>query len=263
MIGQSVPSSLNDKTIWNDFTYDIGNIFYGIGHTFSSPVRWKGNQWIGFSALITGTGLVYLMDEPANDFFMELDDKVPQIIQEYGTNYGSPTYNYLFTGGVYLSGLFGRNEKLRRTGVLLVASASAVGLLQQLTKSLTGRSRPLNGKSKDTFDPFNSHRNYHSFFSGHAALAFSNAYALGKQFRNPWIKGGLYAVGLIPGFSRLWDDQHWLSDVVLGVALSILTVESIDKYLDGKYHQKYNNTGKKLDWDLNFGMNNVGVLINF
>lgn len=99
-----------------------------------------------------------------------------------------------------------KNEKLRRTGVLLISSAISAGLLQQVLKSVVGRARPVANLGKDTFDPFNSSRNFHSFPSGHALLAFTNAYAIGKQFKNPWVKAGIYTVGAIPGISRVWDD---------------------------------------------------------
>ena len=71
---------------------------------------------------------------------------------------------------------------------------------------MVGRARPVANLGKDTFDPFNSSRNFHSFPSGHALLAFTNAYAIGKQFKNPWVKAGIYTVGAIPGISRVWDD---------------------------------------------------------
>ena len=134
--------------------------------------------------------------------------------------------------------------------------------MQQVFKQL-GRARPIRDRGKDTFDPFNSSRNYHSFPSGHAILAFSNAYAIAKQFKNPWLKAGIYTVGLIPGVSRIWDGQHWFSDVALGVALSIFTVESIDKYLDGKYASKYNEDKKKVSWNLNFLPGKFGVTARF
>ena len=253
----------HSQTMWQEFTYDMGNVMLGIGHSYTRPLHWQGKQWATFAAVAGGTGLTYLIDDPARDFFIKLDDDIPDFIQEYGAEIGTPQYNYMLTGGVYLTGLFTKNPKLRRTGVLLIASASSTGLLQQVVKSLVGRARPVSGKSKDTFDPFNPNRNYHSFFSGHGALAFSNAYAIAKQFKSPWIKGGIYAVGLIPGVSRLWDDQHWFSDVFLGVAISIFTVESIDRYLDKKYDQKYNQDKNDISWDLNFGPGTLGVVARF
>lgn len=169
----------------------------------------------------------------------------------------------MFTGGVYLTGLFTDNEKLRRTGVLLIASATSAGLLQQFTKSLIGRARPASGKTKDTFDPFNSNRNFHSFPSGHTMLAFTNAYAIAKQFKSPWTKAGIYTVGLIPGVSRLWDGQHWFTDVALGVVTSIFTVECIDSYLNSRYDEKYMQQTKKISWNLDFGIGKVGVVGRF
>ncbi|MGB7394277.1 MAG: phosphatase PAP2 family protein, partial [Pricia sp.] len=173
--------------------------------------------------------------------------------------------------GVYLAGLFTKNEKLRRTGVLLVASAASAGFLQQILKSAIGRARPAAELGKFTFDPFNSDRKFHSFPSGHALLAFTNAYAIGKQFKSPWIKAGIYTLGATPGISRIWDNQHWLSDFVFAIAISVATVESIDRYLDGKYDKKYNDAAerraslkdKKVSWDLNFGAGLVGVSVHF
>ena len=177
--------------------------------------------------------------------------------------YGNPENNYLATGGVYFAGLISKNKKLRRTGVLLVASATSAGFLQQVVKSVVGRARPVANLGKDTFDPFNSSRNFHSFPSGHALLAFTNAYAIGKQFKSPWVKAGIYTLGAIPGISRIWDGQHYLSDVVFAWALSIVTVESIDRYLDRKYDEKYNNQQKQVSWNLKFGPGTFGVSMHF
>lgn len=251
------------QTRWQLLKYDAATIFKGVGYSYGRPLHWEGKQWGTFGAVVGGTGILYIFDEETSDFFRDQRDHIPKFIKQYGIHYGSPQYNYMFTGGVYLTGLFAKNEKLRRTGVLLVSSATSVGLLQQLTKSLIGRARPVSGKTKDTFDPFNSHRNFHSFPSGHTMLAFTNAYAIAKQFKSPWVKTGIYTLGLVPGISRLWDGEHWLTDVALGVAISIFTVESIDRYLDTRYEQKYNRQEKKLSWDLNFFPGQLGVTVRF
>ena len=248
---------------WQLFKYDIGNVFGGIGYSYTRPLHWQGKQLITLGAITAGTGILYIYDKETSDFARRQKESVPKFIRDYGSEFGSPQYNYMFTGGVYLTGLLTKNEKLRRTGVLLIASASSAGLLQQISKSLVGRARPESGKTKDTFDPFNPDRSYHSFPSGHAMLAFTNAYAIGKQFKNPWIKAGIYTVGLVPGVSRLWDGQHWLTDVALGVAISVFTVESIDRYLDKKYQEKYNNSSKKVDWSINITPGQVGIVGHF
>lgn len=183
------------ETRWKMFSYDLGNMFKGIGYTYSRPFHWERKQWAWFGGVAAGTGLAYVFDEETSDFFQNQQHEVPKFIRRYGELYGSPENNYVVTGGIYLTGLILKNEKLRRTGVLLMSAASAAGLLQQVAKSCVGRARPVAGLGKDTFDPFNSNRNFESFPSGHAILAFTNAYAIGKQFKSPWIKAGIYTSG--------------------------------------------------------------------
>lgn len=251
------------ETRWDMFTYDAGNMFKGVGHSYIQPLRWKGKQWAQFGGLVAGTSIIYLSDEETSRFMQANREGVPKFIRQYGEFYGNPENNYLVTSGVYLVGLATKNEKLRRTGVLLIASATSSGLLQQVLKSVAGRARPIAELGKDTFSPFEKSRNFHSFPSGHALMAFTNAYAIGKQFKNPWVKAGIYTVGAVPGISRLWDGQHWLSDVVFSWVLSIATVECIDRYLDKKYAQKYNSQAKQVSWNLNFGPGTLGVSMNF
>lgn len=251
------------ETRWNMFKYDIATMFQGVGYSYTRPLHWEGNQWAQFGAVVGGTALVYLADDDTSRFIRNNREGVPQVIRDYGEFYGSPSNNYMATSGVYAVGLITKNEKLRRTGVLLISSATSAGLLQQVLKSVVGRARPLADLGKDTFDPFNSSRNFHSFPSGHALLAFTNAYAIGKQFKSPWVKAGIYTLGAIPGISRVWDGQHWLSDMVFAFAISIATVESIDRYLDKKYDQKYNDQKKLVSWNLNFGPGTMGVTVNF
>ncbi len=260
-----------DDTRWEMFKYDFGNIFKGIGYSYARPFHWQGRQWVQFGGVVAGTAMVYTADYETSRFVRANRESVPKWIRDYGSFYGSPQNNFLATSGVYVVGLFTKNEKLRRTGVLLVASAASSGLLQQVLKSAVGRARPEAELGKDTFDPFNSSRRFHSFPSGHALMAFTNAYAIGKQFKSPWAKAGIYTIGAIPGISRIWDGQHWLSDFAFAIAISVATVESIDRYLDRKYDKKYNDEAerqaylrdKKTSWDLNFGAGTVGVAIRF
>ncbi|NJB36447.1 phosphatase PAP2 family protein [Croceivirga sp. JEA036] len=263
-LAQDIPGPKKDK-LWNEFTYDMGNVFNGMGYSYSRPAHWQGEQWGNFGMLTAGTLALFLVDDEVYNWTQGWEEDVPQSIKDYGHKYGNPNNNYMFTGAVYLTGLFTKNEKLRRTGVLLISSATAGGLLQQVSKRIVGRARPKSGDSSGTFDPIHLDRvfNYDSFPSGHAMLAFSNAYAIGKQFKSPWIKAGLYTVGMIPGMVRVLDGFHWISDVAFSTALSIFIVESIDKYLDKKYSEKYNNTRKEVDWSLQFGLNTVGVSVSF
>ncbi len=252
------------ETRWKMVAYDLGSVFKGVGYSYTRPLHWQGEQWKNFGYTMAGTGLIYLMEEPVSDYFIGIREDVPIGIRNYGARVGSPTNNYMITGAIYATGIILKDEKLRRTGVLLIASATSAGLLQQVLKSAVGRARPLSGKSNDTFKPFwGGNKEYHSFPSGHTILAMTNAHAIAKQFKNPWIKTGVYTIGSVPAISRLWEGKHWLSDIALGVAISIFTVESIDRYLDSRYNNKYNNGTKKISWNLNFSPGQIGVVGSF
>lgn len=270
VFSQEVEVSLNlnkKKTLWQEFTYDLGNIAGGMGYAYSRPLYWKKNQFANFGLIAAGTAGMYTIDDNIDNWADNWRGDVPSWLTDYGNDYGGPNTNFRLTGAVYLVGLFTKNPKLRRTGVLLISSASAAGLLQQVSKRIIGRARPKANVGKDVFDPFHFDRvyNYDSFPSGHVMLGFTNAYVLAKHFDNPWIKAGIYTVGSLPGFARIVDRFHWASDVLFSTALSIFIVEAIDRYLDTKYDEKYNDKRKtkKVAWDIQFTTQSFGVVLNF
>ncbi|WP_405563096.1 phosphatase PAP2 family protein [Polaribacter sp. Asnod6-C07] len=256
-----------EKNLWQNFTYDLGNIAGGMGYAYSRPLYWQKKQFTNLGYVAAGTTTFYFIDDNVDRWAVNYRPKAPNWLVNYGNNIGDPNNNYRLTGAVYLAGLFTKNPKLRRTGVLLISSASAAGLLQQVSKRIIGRARPRIEVGKATFDPFHIDRvyNYDSFPSGHVMLGFTNAYVIAKQFKNPWIKAGLYTIGSIPGFSRILDRFHWISDVAFSTAISIFIVEAIDRFLDTKYDDKYNEIkkDKKVAWNLQFAPGTLGVTMNF
>lgn len=69
--------------------------------------------------------------------------------------------------------------------------------------------------------------NTHSFPSGHTATAFMTATMLNKEYgyKSPWIGIGAYAVASATGLMRMANNKHWLSDVLTGAGIGILSTE--------------------------------------
>jgi len=248
----SIESSQKEMTRWQLLKYDGASTFGGIKHAYTQPFKWKGKDWAKFGGIVAGSALLFLVDESAGDFFREV-----------GFRFGKPAINYGLTTGVYAFGLITKNEKVRKTGVLLIASATAGGLIQTLSKTLVGRARPTTGRGNDSFKFWSSDAGYHSFPSGHAVLSFTTAYAVSKQFRNPYVKGGIYAVGLLSPVSRLWNGAHWLTDVTLGVVLSVVIVDGIDNYLNKNDRYVYDANKFRVKWDITVGAGQLGVIGRF
>lgn len=262
---QNLPKSFENQTNWQAFKYDMSSVGLGIGYAFSRPIHWKGKQWLSFAGIAAGTTILTFTDDEFNNWADTFRNDIPKSVLNFGGNHARPEGNYALTGAVYFTGLFTKNEKLRRTGVLMMASTITGGFLQQLTVRFIGRARPLTGKTSDVFTPFRFKevKRFDSFFSGHTVLSFTNAYAIAKQFKNPWVKAGIYTVGMVPGFTRIVIRKHWFSDVAFGTLMSILIVESIDKYLDIRYREKYNKNDKKVNWDLTFAPGQIGLNLSF
>lgn len=256
--------------IWGHLKYDVVTMAGGFGNAFTRPLSWEKKDFLRLGVTTVTVGAIYLADEDISRTFIRNRENVPNVFRKFGWYFGSPQINYGITGAVYVTGLLVNNEKLRRTGVLMITAASATGVIQQISKTVTGRARPGAGLGKHFFKPFGQDANFRSFPSGHTVLSVTTSYALSKQFKNPWIKGGILAVGSIVPISRVLDGAHWFSDVTLSAIMSIAIVEGIDKFMkkNGKYEEdkKYNmekHPVGKIAWNINAGPLGLGVVGRF
>lgn len=69
--------------------------------------------------------------------------------------------------------------------------------------------------------------NNKSFPSGHTATAFMTATMLTKEYghKSPWIGIGAYSAATVTGLMRMANNKHWLSDVLTGAGIGILSTE--------------------------------------
>ncbi|NUY80665.1 phosphatase PAP2 family protein [Flavobacterium sp. MAH-1] len=250
-------------SIWADLKYDGASVYKGVLHAYSEPAHWGKDEWTTAACLGASTTMLWLGDEEVGEYFLDQGKQAPGFLKEGAFYFGKPLYNYGITGGIYAFGLLTRNQKVRKTGVLLISSATAGGLIQTVLKNAVGRARPGTGRGSASFKPFSKEEGYHSFPSGHTILSFTTAYAISKQFKNPWVKTGLWALGLITPVSRMWEGAHWSSDIGVGVIISVITVESIDKYLNRERNYDPYLAKKKISWNLNFSRQTIGLVGTF
>lgn len=118
------------------------------------------------------------------------------------------------TYGLNLCGLKGKHGY----GDLTIILGTAYALMGITVNSLKSTTRVLR--------PDGSSRN--SFPSGHTATAFMGAELLRREYWDvsPWIGVAGYAVAAGTGFFRMYNNRHWLTDVVAGAGVGILSVEA-------------------------------------
>ena len=67
--------------------------------------------------------------------------------------------------------------------------------------------------------------NYQSFPSGHTSFVFTGAELMRIDYSWGWGLAG-YGVAAGVGFSRIWRNWHWLSDVLFGAGIGILSANA-------------------------------------
>ncbi len=72
--------------------------------------------------------------------------------------------------------------------------------------------------------------------SGHSTVAFAVSSVLANRINNTFASIGLYTLAGITALSRVYHDEHWASDVLLGSAVGYF----IGDFISSK---RNNNTG--------------------
>ena len=115
--------------------------------------------------------------------------------------------------GLNAFGVKGKNNIKDRT-IILAVSTAIMGSTITISKRAFGRKRPTG----------NSHL---SFPSGHTATAFMAAEFLHQEYGevSPMYSIAGYLLATTTGVLRMYNNKHWLSDVVTGAGVGILSTK--------------------------------------
>jgi membrane-associated phospholipid phosphatase len=116
--------------------------------------------------------------------------------------------------GLNLAGMRGRHNFRDRSFILGIATllqGSAVYAMKNISKE----TRP-------------DHSNTLSFPSGHTATAFAAAEFMRMEYKDvsPWYGIAGYTAAAATGYLRMYNNKHWLSDVIAGAGVGILSTEA-------------------------------------
>ena len=138
---------------------------------------------------------------------------------EYAKQYNTHYDDILqYTPGMVMLGMKALGVKGRSSwGRMAVSDAFSIALMGSVVNTLkhTVHERRPDGS------------NSRSFPSGHTATAFMCATMLHKEYGHisPWISIGGYTVATATGVSRILNNKHWISDVMVGAGIGILSTE--------------------------------------
>ena len=119
-----------------------------------------------------------------------------------------------------------------QTGREVIRAVLFSGAVTAVAKGTVGRARPIAAPGDpDEFSPGHGFTNatMASFPSGHTSAAFATATVLARELNiahpasRRWVNPLLFGGATFVGYSRVYDRQHWPSDVLAGAALGSIT----------------------------------------
>jgi membrane-associated phospholipid phosphatase len=110
----------------------------------------------------------------------------------------------------------------------------AADLLESSLKPMVGRERPHVEGNSHRFRPFTANGDWHSFPSAHVAHIASIAAAISAQTHSAPISGLSDVLVALVGLDRVYEDQHWTSDVTATIVLSFAVSRATVRWLESR-----------------------------
>lgn len=179
------------------------------------PHRFSIQRQIRTPASLVLAGIVVNGNSPES-FKNELAEERNEKLSRFNTKLD----NYLQFSPIAIAyaldaaGIKSRNDFANRTAILLKGEMMMFGTVTGL-KAATHQLRP-DGSARNSFP------------SGHTAQAFAAATFLSEEYKDrfKWMPYAAYGVASSVGLMRMANNRHYISDVLVGAGLGILSMKA-------------------------------------
>lgn len=202
-----------------------------------------GVKWL--FALIVAVVAGFLLDPAVLHAVAEHSNKVLKDFAGFLSKIGDwPELMVLAAAGLFL---VRKNRRLVITVLCMMIAATLAGAAVNSVRLLSGRARPNNTEvAPGWYGVWHNGQwlldkyKYHSFPSGHTGSAVAFFGVLGFAFRR-W-SWGFVALGLAIGWSRIYLNVHYFSDVIVGAVVGLffaqLTWERIGPWVEERWERR-------------------------
>ncbi len=203
--------SLFDKLNSDAKTFAKNSVNY-----FSAPFQFKSKDIVRLSVVGAGTALLFGVDHLNRDF-QKIDNRFFSSVMKIDSYYGTVWMLGLISGSLYAGGILSGKDEVREAGLMVFEAGLFSGITTTVLKIAFGRERPYVSGDKFKFHPFSFGGNkFYSLPSGHATLSFAISSVLASKFDDKFIKVLIYTPAVLTALARVYNNQHWFSDVFLG-----------------------------------------------
>lgn len=201
-----------------------------------SPSAWRPSDWIKFSLIVGITTALADEEDDVQAWVQEKRTSDTAEISRFAKPFGDGRYTLPALATLYGIGRLTGSTRARRAALLGVESFVVAGIFTETIKHTSHKHRPGSGDLEDiTWDgPRASGANL-SFPSGHAASAFAVATVVASEYRDDAVVPPLmYGAAALCALSRVHDNAHWISDVIIGSAIGHFTAKAIVRLHGGR-----------------------------
>ena len=193
----------------------------------SSPAR----AWIIPAGIVTSAALDPEMREWALHTHSRSLDRLAKSVNPLGTA-------RILVPGIaitYVGALITHDESLA-TGTLNTAAAYiASDLVESLLKPVIGRERPHVEGDSHRFHLLTGNGDWHSFPSAHVTHITSIAQAISMQTQSGSVTALCTSLVALMAWDRVYEDQHWTSDVTATIALSSIVSGATVRWMESRH----------------------------
>jgi membrane-associated phospholipid phosphatase len=142
---------------------------------------------------------------------------------------------------MYATGRLSHSARLAELGLYGTEALFVGEGIGSVMKDVFGRARPYvdtvpNPDNWQLFRGFTGGDKYRSFPSGHTVAGFAAAAAVSAE-TSRWWPGAIYIIGpamyggaTLIGLSRMYENRHWASDVIMGAAIGTFAGTKVVRY---------------------------------
>ncbi len=179
-------------------------------------------------AVLATTGLAFAFDQQLRNTIHDPTDRFGRTASDIGNALGNGVYVYPTLLVASVAGKAVGSQKLYGVSSRALKSTLLAGAGAIVLKTIVGRERP-GTDNAFKFHPFNVKDKTNSFPSGHTVVSFALATSFAREIKGTWDDLFFYSLATLTAYARMHDDRHWMSDVVFGAGMGILSARFVHR----------------------------------